>query len=70
MGMSSYIMDQEEQFFGKAADIVSESESIEEAVGNVIKFAKDNWMVPHLTEKDIEYQTREFWSEYWSKYND
>ena len=68
MGMSSYILDQEEEFFDKAADIVSESESIEEAVGNVIKFAKDKWLVPHLTEDEIEDQTRDFWNEYWSKY--
>ena len=68
MGMSSYILDQEEEFFDKAADIVSESESVEEAVTNVIKFAKDKWLVPHLTEDEIEDQTRDFWNEYWSKY--
>lgn len=68
MGMSSYILDIEEEFFDKAADIVSESESLEEAIGNVIKFAKDTWAVPHLTESEIEDQTRDFWDEYWSKY--
>ena len=68
MGMSSYILDQEEEFFDKAEDIISESESIEEAIGNVIKFAKDKWLVPHLTEDEIEDQTRDCWDEYWSKY--
>ena len=68
MGMSSWILDQEEEFWDIAADFVSESETIEEAVGNTIKYAKDNWLVPHFTEEHIEDGVYELWNDFWSKY--
>ena len=68
MGMSSYIMDLEEAFFDKCEEIVKESESIQEAVGNCIKYAKDNWINIH-TEDEIESAVDAMWDEIWGDYN-
>ena len=68
MGMSSYIMDLEEQFFDKCEEIVKESESFQEAVGNCIKYAKDNWINIH-TEDEIESAVDAMWDEIWGDYN-
>ena len=68
MGMSSYIMDLEEQFFDKCEDIIKESESIQEAVGNCIKYAKDNWINIH-TEDEIESAVDAMWDEIWGDLN-
>ena len=66
--MSSYIMDLEEQFFDKCEEIVKESESFQEAVGNCIKYAKDNWINIH-TEDEIESAVDAMWDEIWGDYN-
>ncbi len=66
--MSSYIMDLEEQFFDKCEDIIKESESIQEAVGNCIKYAKDNWINIH-TEDEIESAVDAMWDEIWGDLN-
>jgi len=68
MGMSSWILDQEEEFWDVAADFVSEAETIEEAVVNTIKYAQDNWLVPHFTVEHIEEGVGELWSDFWSNY--
>jgi len=68
MGMSSYIMDLEEAFFDKCEEIVKESESIQEAVGNCIKYAKDNWINIH-TEDEIESAVDAMWDEIWGDLN-
>ena len=67
MGMSSYIMDLEEAFFDKCEEIVKESESIQEAVGNCIKYAKDNWINIH-TEEEIESAVDAMWDEFWGDF--
>ena len=61
-------MNLEEQFFDKCEDIVSESETIQEAVGNCIKYAKDNWINIH-TEDEIESAVDAMWIEIWGDYN-
>ena len=68
MGMSSYIMDLEEAFFDKCEEIVKESESFQEAVGNCIKYAKDNWINIH-TEDEIESAVDAMWDEIWGDLN-
>ena len=68
MGMSSWILDQEEEFWDVAADFESESETIEEAVVNTIKYAQDNWLVPHFTVEHIEEGVGELLSDFWSNY--
>ena len=66
MGMSSWILDNEEKFDDKVIDIVSESESLEEAVGNALKIAKIE--VPHLSVEDVTDHVQEFFNEFWSHY--
>jgi len=68
MGMSSYIMDLEEQFFDQCENIIKESESVQEAVGNCIKYAKDNWINIH-TEDEIESAVDAMWDEIWGDLN-
>ena len=50
MGMSSYVMDIEEQFIDKCADIAIDSESFEEYAKRTIKVFN---MVPHLSGQEI-----------------
>ena len=61
-------MNLEEQFFDKCEDIIRESESIQEAVGNCIKYAKDNWINIH-TEDEISSAVDAMWIEIWGDYN-
>lgn len=50
MGMSSYVMDIEEQFIDKCADIAIDSESFEEYAKRTMKVFN---MVPHLSGQEI-----------------
>ena len=68
MGMSSWIMDLEEQFWDECEDIIKESESVHEAVGNCVKYANDNWF-NFVTEYEIEMTVYAMWEEIWGKYN-
>ena len=68
MGMSSYILDLEDAFFDQCENIIKESESVQEAVGNCIKYAKDNWINIH-TEDEIESAVDAMWDEIWGDLN-
>ena len=35
---------------------------------NIVKYAKDNWLVPHYTEEHIEDGVYELWNDFWGKY--
>ena len=65
--MSSYILDLEEAFFDQCENIIKESESVQEAVGNCIKYAKDNWINIH-TEEEIESAVDAMWDEFWGDF--
>ena len=67
MGMSSYVLDGEEEFWNKVDEIVRDSDAIEEANARAIKFAKDNWLVPHLSEDQIKDGVWEAIDEQWIK---
>ena len=67
MGISSYILDLEEAFFDQCENIIKESESVQEAVGNCIKYAKDNWINIH-TEEEIESAVDAMWDEFWGDF--
>ena len=64
MGMSSWIMDLEEEFEDKVVDIIKESEDISEAYARAIELNKHlvNW-----SDDEIEEAVSEIWNEYWSK---
>ena len=67
MGMSSWIMDLEEQFEDKVVDIIKESEDISEAYAGAIELNKKENLV-NWSDDEIEEAVGEIWNEYWSKY--
>ena len=67
MGMSSWIMDLEEQFEDKVVDIIKESEDISEAYAGAIELNKKQHLV-NWSDDEIEEAVGEIWNEYWSKY--
>jgi hypothetical protein len=60
MGMSSYVMDVEEQFIDKCASIAIDSESFEEYAKRTIKAFS---MVPHLSGQEISDIIEDVWYE-------
>ena len=65
MGMSSWIMDLQEEFEDKVADIVKESEHVAEAYASAIKINNENNYV-NYSDMEIEELVDEMWSEQWS----
>ena len=63
--VKAMLMDLEEQFWDKCEDIIKESETFQEAVGNCIKYANDNWRIVHYihTEDEIESAVDAMWQE-------
>ena len=61
MGMSSWILDNEEMFFEGANHVLHECESFQEFVG-IMKPQMD--LVSHLD--NVEEQLSEMWNEFWS----
>tara|TARA_B100000886_G_scaffold274449_1_gene198387 strand:- start:1184 stop:1390 length:207 start_codon:yes stop_codon:yes gene_type:complete len=67
MGMSSWIMDLQEEFEDKVADIVKESEHVADAKADAIKVNNENNYV-NYSDDEIEELVDEMWSEQWSNY--
>ncbi len=67
MGMSSYILEIEENFWDQVVDIIKESEHISEAIDQAVSLGK--WMVPTVDSLTIEEGVGELWNEFWSQYN-
>tara|TARA_Y100001935_G_C17238344_1_gene474273 strand:+ start:48 stop:254 length:207 start_codon:yes stop_codon:yes gene_type:complete len=67
MGMSSWIMDLQEEFEDKVADIVKESEHVADAYADAIKLNKEKNYV-NYSDMEIEELVDEMWSEQWSNY--
>ena len=65
MGMSSYILDLQEQFDEKVELAVKESEHISEAMAEAVKHRD---LVAHMTDEEIEDYVSEAWNEIWSNY--
>tara|TARA_S200000501_G_scaffold229375_1_gene215147 strand:- start:1474 stop:1671 length:198 start_codon:yes stop_codon:yes gene_type:complete len=64
MGMSSYILDLEEQFDARVEDAVKESEHVSEAMAVAVKHRH----LVDMTDDEIEDYVSEAWNEFWSKY--
>jgi len=64
--VKSWMMDLEEQFYDKAAEIVKDSEVISEALSRIekLRVKEYNWM----DADDVAGMAEDFWSDYWSKY--
>ena len=65
MGMSSYILDLEEQFDEKVEEAVKQSEHVDEAVAEAMKHRD---LVAHMTDAEVEELVYEGWNEIWSNY--
>ena len=66
MGMSNYILKEEEVFWDCVENIIKESENVYEAMERAVDLGKP--MVPFMTASDIEDGVGEMWNECWSKY--
>ena len=64
MGMSGYVMDIEEAFWGTVSTIIKESEHVNEAMTRAVDLGKP--MVPFMSASDIEDGVSEMWNEFWS----
>jgi hypothetical protein len=66
MGMSNYVLDLEEAFWGKVYNKITESEHISEAMSFAVELGKTE--VPSLDAESIEEVVSEGWDEVWSQY--
>jgi len=65
MGMSSYILDLEEQFDTKVESAIKQSEHVDEAVAEAMKHRD---LVAHLSDDEVTEMVYEGWNEIWSNY--
>ena len=65
MGMSSYILDLEEQFDEKIESAIKQSEHVDEAV---VEAMKHRDLVAHLSDDEVTEMVYEGWNEIWSNY--
>ena len=66
MGMSGYVMDIEEAFWGTVSKIIKECEHVNEAMTRAVDLGKP--MVPFMSTSDIEDGVSEMWNDFWSEY--
>ena len=65
MGMSSYILDLEEQFDTKVVEAINESEHVSEAIAGAMKHRD---LVANWTDDEIEDYVHDGWNEVWRDY--
>jgi len=65
MGMSSYILDLQEQFDEKIESAIKQSEHVDEAVAEAMKHRD---LVANMTDDEVVEYVYEGWNEIWSNY--
>ena len=65
MGMSSYILDLQEQFDEKIESAIKQSEHVDEAVAEAMKHRD---LVANMTVDEVVEYVYEGWNEIWSNY--
>lgn len=65
MGMSSYVLDLEDQFYDAVSVAVKESEHISEAY---VRAMESRSMVANWSDAEVHECVDEFWNDFWSKY--
>ena len=65
MGMSSYVMDCEEEFYDVVSDAVKSADDITDAMRIAVA---NRSMVAIWTVTEIEECVNDFWNDFWSKY--
>ena len=70
MGMSNWILDNEEQFWNKADEVIGECEAFEAFVGKMKPHTDLLTGSPSEPENDVDFENMmsDAWSEKWSKY--
>ena len=70
MGMSNWILDNEEQFWNKADEVIGECEAFKEFVGKMKPHTGLLQGSPSEPENDVDFENMmsDAWSEKWSKY--
>ena len=63
----AWIMDLQEEFEDKVADIVKESETVAEAYAGAVAYNNDKHLV-NWDNMEIECLVDDMWAEYWSAY--
>lgn len=63
----AWIMDLQEEFEDKVADIVKESDTVAEAYATAVKLNNDQHLV-NWDNMEIECLVDDMWGEYWSAY--
>jgi len=63
----AWIMELQEEFEDKVADIVKESENVVEAYANAVKLNNESHYV-NWDNSEIECLVDDMWGEYWSNY--
>ena len=63
----AWIMDLQEEFEDKVADIVKESETVAEAYAGAVAYNNDKHLV-NWDNMEIECLVDDMWAEYWSDY--
>ena len=66
--MGQYVLEQEELFYDRVADVIRESENCGEAVARSRDLATEMNLMGYLTESDVQEAVGEMWTEFWSKY--
>lgn len=66
MGMSNYIMDVEENFWGIVAEFIKEAEHVGDVMERAEQLAKN--MAPFMDADAVSDGVGEMWNEYWSEY--
>ena len=61
MGMSGYVMDVEEAFWGSVSKIIEESKNVTEAMTRAVDRGKP--MVPFISASDIQDGVSEMWND-------
>ena len=61
MGMSGYVMDVEEAFWGSVSKIIEESKNVTEAMTRAVDLGKP--MVPFISASDIQDGVGEMWND-------
>ena len=67
--VKNLIMQEEDEFFSDCIDIIKESESIQEFYGRFAALEKDGDIIrpSHISQKEFEEQSQEYFEEYWRK---
>ena len=68
--LMQHIIEEEENFWADCQDVISYSENIQDFYSNIAALEKNGYVIrpPHISQKEFEEQSEEYFEEYWSKF--